>query len=69
MSAGNILFLFISVGGLTLFGSVLAWASWMEGRENKAKAARADVRDERHDQRAGRIPSAQVREKVVARPF
>jgi hypothetical protein len=34
LSAGSIFFLCLALGSLTLFGGVLAWASWMEWRED-----------------------------------
>lgn len=65
MSVGNIVFLCIAVGAITLFGCVLAWASWMEWREKKQAAARASA----GEQMVGRIPSTGARGKVAARPF
>jgi hypothetical protein len=41
MSLGNVFFLCIAVGAITLFGGVLAWASWMEARDEKRKASRS----------------------------
>jgi len=64
MSTGNIVFLCVSVGAFTLFGSVLAWASWMEWREKK-QASRTSA----DEQRVGRIPSTGAGPKVAARPF
>jgi predicted negative regulator of RcsB-dependent stress response len=37
MSAGEIGFLALAISAITLFGGVLGWASWMEGRANKRK--------------------------------
>src|SRR5215469_7440554 len=37
MSAGNIVLLCIVVGGITLFGAALAWASWAEARDQRRK--------------------------------
>ena len=48
MSVQGIAFLVLVVSALSLFGGVLAWASWMEGRENKRKAAKA-IATEPHD--------------------
>ncbi len=36
MSNGEIAFLCMAVGAITLFGGVLAWASWMEARDNRS---------------------------------
>lgn len=64
MSTGNIVFLCIAVGAITLFGGVLAWASWMEWREKK-QASQAGA----NEQMVGRIPSTGAGRKVAARPF
>lgn len=71
MSAGNVLFLCIAVGALTLFGGVLAWASWMEAREEKRKAmtANAQANPNEKTNSVGRIPSARVIPKIAGRPF
>jgi len=37
MSAGEIGFLALAIGAITLFGGVLGWASWMESRANRRK--------------------------------
>jgi hypothetical protein len=37
MSTGEIAFLALAVGAITLFGGALAWASWMESRDAKIK--------------------------------
>jgi hypothetical protein len=37
MTTSDIEFLVLAVGALSLFGSVLAWASWMEARDDKRK--------------------------------
>jgi hypothetical protein len=48
MTTAEIAFLAIVVGAWALFGGVLAWASWMEGRETKARAeAASEIRDGR----------------------
>lgn len=39
MSAGDVGFLSLVIGALSLFGGVLAWASWMESRESKRKSS------------------------------
>ena len=66
MSVGNIIFLCIAVGAITLFGGVLAWASWMEWREKKQAENQSSAREQ---QMVGRIPAGDARPKVVARPF
>ena len=35
MSANELAFLIASISAFTLFGGILAWASWMESREQK----------------------------------
>ncbi len=40
MPAESIAFLALVIGALSLFGGVLAWASWMEWRENLRKIAK-----------------------------
>ena len=35
MSGGELAFLVLAIGALTLFGGVLAWASWMESRAKR----------------------------------
>jgi len=62
MSAGNILFLCITVGALTLFGGVLAWASWMEAQEEKHKALTANAQANRNQKTnsVGRTPGTRV---------
>ncbi|HWU55839.1 MAG TPA: hypothetical protein VN175_10080 [Rhizomicrobium sp.] len=37
MQSGEIAFLAVAVGAISVFGGVLAWASWMEWRAAKAK--------------------------------
>lgn len=69
MTAGNIVFLCIAVGGLTLFGGVLAWASWMEGRPRKPKSARNETDSSEQAGRVGRIPTAHPAPKILSRPF
>lgn len=32
MTVGDIEFLALAIGTITVFGGVLAWATWMEGR-------------------------------------
>ena len=65
MSAGNIVFLCIAGGAFTLFGGILAWASWMEWREKRQAVARGGA----SEQMVGRIPSTGARPKIVTRPF
>ena len=69
MTTGNIMFLCIAVGGITLFGAVLAWASWMEGRARKPKSARAEADLGERTNRVGRIPTAHPAPKILSRPF
>jgi hypothetical protein len=69
MTAGNIVFLCIAVGGITLFGAVLAWASWMEGRAKKPKSARRLADVSKQTNRVGRIPTAHPAPKILSRPF
>jgi hypothetical protein len=38
MSANEMLFLIAALGAFSLFGGVLAWASWMESHERKKRA-------------------------------
>jgi len=64
MSGGEIAFLGLVVGGLTLFAGVLAWASWMESRERKAKALAASAQPTG----VGRIP-ANTQPKMAHRAF
>ena len=35
MSGGEFAFLVLAMGAFTLFGGVLAWASWMESRAKR----------------------------------
>jgi len=51
MSVEDFAFLALVVGALSLFGGVLAWASWMEGREKRRKAAKLAVTRPRQDTR------------------
>lgn len=71
MSAGDIAFLCMTVGAITIFGAVLAWASWMETREQKRKkskgSSQADLTAQTNN--VGRIPSAQATPKIASRPF
>jgi hypothetical protein len=71
MSAGNIVFLCIAVGALTLFGAVLAWACWMEAREEKQKALAAKARANPNEKSSsvGRIPSPRATPRIASRPF
>jgi hypothetical protein len=48
MTTGEIGFLAFIVGAWIVFGGALAWASWMEGRETKARTeAASEIRDGR----------------------
>lgn len=38
MSANEMAFLVLAVTAFTLFGGILAWASWMEIREQKKRS-------------------------------
>lgn len=71
MSGGNIMFLCIAVGAFTLFGAVLAWACWMDAREQKRKltgtSSQTNLSEKTNS--VGRIPSASAMPKVVHRPF
>ncbi len=49
MSVEDIAFLALVVGALSLFGGVLAWASWMEGHDKRRKAAKLAVTRPRPD--------------------
>jgi hypothetical protein len=40
MPVESIAFLALVIGALSLFGGVLAWASWMEWREKRRKIAK-----------------------------
>ncbi len=51
MQPGDIAFICVAVGAITLFGGVLAWASWMEWRGAKKKAERREI----HTAKAGKI--------------
>ena len=66
MPIGDIIFLCVVVGALTLFGGVLAWACWMEAREKKqvSKAPKSA-----REMKVGRIPSGEAGPKVPSRPF
>jgi hypothetical protein len=46
-------FLALSIGAITLFGGVLAWASWMESREAKQKVHETS-KEERHPRQRDR---------------
>ena len=69
MSAGNIVFLCIVVVGITLLGAVLAWASWMEGREQKRKSPRAQAGLNRRAIQDESVAAAHSVPKVLSRPF
>ena len=71
MLAGNILFLCIAVGSLALLGGVLAWASWMEAREERQKALARNVQANPNEKtsRIGRVQSARINQKIASRPF
>jgi hypothetical protein len=36
MSTNELVFLILAVGAISVFGGVLAWASWMESRGRKS---------------------------------
>ena len=66
MSAGNIVFLCIALGGITLFGATLAWASWMEGRaQNRKKSTMHDLGSTER----GATPTPHPAPKILSRPF
>ena len=44
MMTGGDAFLLLAISAFSLFGGVLAWACWMEGRDNKRKAASAKAK-------------------------
>ena len=69
MTTGNIVFLCIAVGGITLFGAVLAWASWMEGRPKKPRSVSRQSNSSEQTNRMGRIPTAQPAPNILSRPF
>ena len=37
MSANELAFLITAIGAISLFGGALAWACWMESREQKKR--------------------------------
>lgn len=56
MSSGEIAFLSMVVGAITLFGGVLAWASWMEARDSRSSQRQRQSRaaaEKRHDGLSG----------------
>lgn len=67
MTPGNIVFLCIATGGITLFGLVLAWASWMEGRAQKRKSSRTQANASQSASRAETLTAS--RPRVLSRPF
>lgn len=67
MSAGNIVFLCIAFGGITLFGATLAWASWMEGRAQKRKKSK--MQDDLGSMERGAAPARHPAPKILSRPF
>jgi hypothetical protein len=69
MTTGNIVFLCIAVGGITLFGAVLAWASWMEGRAKKPRSVSGQSNSSEKANRIGRIPTAQPAPNILSRQF
>jgi uncharacterized membrane protein len=46
MPVESIAFLALVIGALSLFGGVLAWASWMEWRQDRRKSTRQQARPE-----------------------
>jgi hypothetical protein len=54
MQPGDIAFLCVAVGAITLFGGVLAWASFMEWRETGARQNRTETVPEIRNIRAHR---------------
>jgi len=70
MSLGNVLFLCVAIAAITLFGGVLAWASWMEARDEKRKASRSMSQTYLGEEssRMGHIPAAHAMNQVAGRP-
>jgi hypothetical protein len=69
MSAGNIVLLCIVVGGITLFGTVLAWASWAEARDQRRKLPTTGTHSSEIAKTVGSGPAAHPAPKTVGRPF
>ena len=46
MLTGEQGFLLLAISAFSLFGGVLAWACWMESRDNKRKAAATPAKTE-----------------------
>ena len=72
MSAGDIGFLCLVVGALSLFAGVLGWASWMESREAKRKSPAAQVQNNVNDKTTAkrdllRASEPQASAKIVTR--
>jgi hypothetical protein len=69
MSAGNIVLLCIVVGGITLFGTALAWASWAEARDQRRKLASSGIHSSGIAKPVGPGPAAHPAPKTLSRPF
>jgi hypothetical protein len=69
MSAGNIVLLCIVVGGITLFGAALAWASWAEARDQRRKLQASAARSSEIAKTVGPGAAAHPAPKTLSRPF
>jgi hypothetical protein len=69
MSAGNIVFLCLVVGGITLFGAVLAWASWAEARDERRKLRTSATHSSDNAKTLGPGPAPHPAPKTLSRPF
>jgi len=69
MSAGNIVLLCIVVGGITVFGAALAWASWAEARDQRRKQQGSGTHSSEIAKTAGAGAAAHPAPKTLSRPF
>jgi hypothetical protein len=69
MSAGNIVLLCIVVGGISLFGAVLAWASWAEARDQRRKLPASGKHASEIAKALAAGPAAHTAPKTIGRPF